>query len=87
MLIVAIVSGIIVFIFAPSIYFMISKRSKSSDHDAFHPDISDDIDQTTNDYSHQNSPPEVISGYDRNPESNVTIEIVPESKNPMDHFK
>jgi hypothetical protein len=87
MLIVAIVSGIIVFIFAPSIYFMISKRSKSSDHDAFHPDNSDDIEHTTNDYSHQNSPPEIVEDFNRNSESNVTIEIVPESKNPMDHFK
>lgn len=87
MLIVAIVSGIIVFIFAPSIYFMISKRSKSSDHDVHYADIIDDIDHSTLDYSRQNSPPEIVEDFNRNSESNVTIEIVPESKNPMDHFK
>ena len=87
MLIVAIVSGIIVFIFAPSIYFMISKRSKSSDHDAFHINRNETIDQTPVNPSQQNSPPEVISGNDENPESNVTIEIIPEAKHPRDHFK
>lgn len=87
MLIVAIVSGIILFIFTPTLYFMIVKRSENSRHDAFHPDISDNIDQTTNDYSSQNNPPEVVANFDRNPESNVTIEIVPESKHPRDHFK
>lgn len=87
MLIVAIVSGIIVFIFAPSIYFMISKRSKSSDHDLHHTDIVENIDQHTINSYPQNSSPEVFSDYDQYPDSNVTIEIVPESKNPMDHFK
>ncbi|MBK7868238.1 MAG: hypothetical protein IPJ75_15330 [Ignavibacteriales bacterium] len=87
MLIAAIVSGIIVLFLAPTIYFMIVKRSKSSDHDVYHINRNENIDQTPVNPSQQNSPPEVISGNDENPESNVTIEIIPEAKHPRDHFK
>lgn len=87
MIIAAVVSGIFLLIFAPTLYFMITRRSKSTDHDAFQANINDNNDQTTNNPSYQNNSPEIISGHDRNPESNVTIEIIPESKNPRDHFK
>lgn len=87
MIIAAVVSGIVVLFLAPTIYFMIVRRSKSSDLDAYQTDIIDNSDQTSVNPSQHNSHPEVISGYDQYPESNVTIEIVPESKNPKDHFK
>lgn len=88
MLIAAIVTGIIIFIFAPTLYFMITRRSKRSDYDAFHADTIDNSDQTsTIDYSQQKSPPEVFLGYDQDAESDVIVERISGSKNPMNHFK
>jgi hypothetical protein len=82
-----VIAGIAVFVVVPIFYFMIVKRLKKSQYEIPYHHINDNNEHNAQNFYSQNNPPETVSANEQYSEPNVTIETVPESKNPRDHFK